>query len=149
MVAVGGGGLISGIATWIASESPSTIIVGASALNDRAMAASIDAGEIITPQFEPTFSDGTAGGLEDDTITFDICQELVDDWIDVSELDLARSVAAMIDDHHQLVEGAAGVALAAASQWATANPGSRVVAVSCGANVGATSLQAMLELARR
>ena len=62
VVSVGGGGLISGIATWIKASSPSTLVIGASAANDRAMAASIDAGEIITPHFEPTFSDGTAEG---------------------------------------------------------------------------------------
>ncbi|NDH24066.1 MAG: pyridoxal-phosphate dependent enzyme, partial [Actinobacteria bacterium] len=109
VVSVGGGGLISGIATWIKASSPSTLVIGASAANDRAMAASIDAGEIITPHFEPTFSDGTAGGLEDDTITFDICRALVDRWVDISELEIARAVASMIDDHHHLVEGAAGV----------------------------------------
>ena len=149
VVSVGGGGLISGIATWIKASSPSTLVIGASAANDRAMAASIDAGEIITPHFEPTFSDGTAGGLEDDTITFDICRALVDRWVDISELEIARAVASMVDDHHHLVEGAAGVALAAATHFADTNPGTRVVAVSCGANVGATSLEAMLAMANR
>lgn len=149
VVSVGGGGLISGIATWIKALSPSTLVIGASAANDRAMAASIDAGEIITPHFEPTFSDGTAGGLEDDTITFDICRALVDRWVDISELEIARAVASMVDDHHHLVEGAAGVALAAATQFADTNPGTRVVAVSCGANVGTASLEAMLAMANR
>ncbi len=149
VVSVGGGGLISGIATWIKASSPSTLVIGASAANDRAMAASIDAGEIITPHFEPTFSDGTAGGLEDDTITFDICRALVDRWVDISELEIARAVASMVDDHHHLVEGAAGVALAAATQFADTNPGTRVVAVSCGANVGAASREALLAMANR
>ncbi len=142
VVSVGGGGLISGIATWIKASSPSTLVIGASAANDRAMAASIDAGEIITPHFEPTFSDGTAGGLEDDTITFDICRALVDRWVDISELEIARAVASMVDDHHHLVEGAAGVALAAATHFADTNPGTRVVAVSCGATVSYTHLRA-------
>jgi threonine dehydratase len=149
VVSVGGGGLISGIATWIKALSPATLVIGASAANDRAMAASIDAGEIITPHFEPTFSDGTAGGLEDDTITFDICRALVDRWVDISELEIAQAVASMVDDHHHLVEGAAGVALAGATRFADTNPGTRVVAVSCGANVGAASLEAMLVMANR
>jgi len=140
VVSVGGGGLISGIATWIKANSPVTKIVGASALNDRAMAASIEAGSIITPHFEPTFSDGTAGGLEDDTITFDICRELVDEWVDVAEADIAAAVTNMIDDHHQLVEGAAGVAIAAATAEAAATPGARIVAISCGANISSETL---------
>ena len=146
VVSVGGGGLISGIATWVKANSPSTRIIGASALNDRAMAASIDAGQIITPHFEPTFSDGTAGGLEDDTITFDICRELVDEWVDVTEVDIARAVVSMIDDHHQLVEGSAGLAIAAATAWADAQPGSRIVAVSCGANVSSDMLGRMISV---
>lgn len=147
VVSVGGGGLISGIATWIKSRSPSTKIVGASARNDRAMAASIEAGTIVTPHFEPTFSDGTAGGLEEDTITLGLCQALVDEWVDISELDIASAVTAMIDDHHQLVEGAAGVAIAAATAEAAKSPGSRIVAVSCGANASSNALASMIALA--
>lgn len=147
VVSVGGGGLISGIATWIKAHSPETKVIGASARNDRAMAASVEAGAIITPSFEPTFSDGTAGGLEDDTITFDICRELVDDWIDVEEPAIASAVTNMIDDHHQLVEGAAGVAIAAATALAAESPGSRIVAISCGANVSAITLADMIALA--
>lgn len=144
VVAVGGGGLISGIASWVKQHSPSTQIIGASALNDRAMAASIDAGEIILPDFEPTFSDGTAGGLEDESITFGICQQLVDQWVDVTEVDIATAVTNMIDDHHQLVEGAAGVALAAATSLADQNPGASIVAVSCGANASSDALSRMI-----
>lgn len=147
VISVGGGGLISGIATWLKAHSPATRIVGASALNDRAMAASVDAGQIITPEFKPTFSDGTAGGLEDDSITFDICRELIDEWVDVAELNIAQATRNMIDDHHQLVEGAAGVAISAATSWADNNPGSTVVAVLCGANVSSTTMAAMLEMA--
>ena len=147
VVAVGGGGLMSGIATWCKAHSPDTRVIGASALHDRAMAASVEAGEIITPHFEPTFSDGTAGGIDDDTITFEICSALVDEWIDVSERAIARAVANMIDDHHQLVEGAAGVALAAATEHADRAPGARIVAVSCGANVSSEALGRMIAAA--
>ena len=147
VVSVGGGGLMSGIASWVKATSPSTLVIGASALNDRAMAASVEAGEIITPHFEPTFSDGTAGGLEDDSLTFPICAELVDRWVDITEHDIASAVTTMVDDHHQLVEGAAGVAIAAATQHAATTPGSTIVAVSCGANVSAGALRRMLDAA--
>lgn len=144
VVAVGGGGMISGIASWIKAGSPGTRIIGASALNDRAMAASIEAGRIVTPEFAPTFSDGTAGSLEDDSITYGLCRDLVDEWVDIAEDDIARAVVAMIDNHHQLVEGSAGLALAAATAHAGTHPGSRIVAVSCGANVSSATLAAML-----
>ncbi len=148
VVAVGGGGMISGIATWVKEHSPATEIIGASAMNDRAMAASLEAGRIVSPPAAPTFSDGTAGALEDDTMTFPICQVLVDSWIDIAEVEIARAVTSMVDDHHQLIEGAAGVAIAGATRWAESNPAGRVVAVSCGANVSSSALFEMLALAR-
>lgn len=144
VVAVGGGGLISGIATWVTEFSPATAIVGASPRNDQAMAASVAAGAIIDPPASPTYSDGTAGAVEAGAITFPICRDLVSTWMTVTESEIAGAVADMIDDHHELVEGAAGVALAAAARYGADHPGSTVVVVTCGANVSSTALRRML-----
>ena len=149
VAAVGGGGLLSGIASWLAHHAPGTRIVGASPANDPAMAASVAAGAIIEPPTSPTWSDGTAGAVEPGAITYPLCRDLVDHWSLVAEIDIARAVAAMIDDHHELVEGAAGVALAAAESWAAAHPGSTMVVVSCGANVSSTALRNMLDAVER
>ena len=148
VVAVGGGGLISGIATWLKDRFPATTIIGASPANDQAMAASVAAGRIIEPPATTTFSDGTAGAVEAGSITFPICTALVDEWIAVSEAEIATAVTAMIDDQHELVEGAAGVALAAAERYGTENPGANLVVVTCGANVSSAALGAMLEVAK-
>jgi threonine dehydratase len=144
VVAVGGGGLISGVATWFKANSPHTKVIGASPANDQAMVASVAEGRIVTPPSSPTWSDGTAGGIDNDSITFDICRRLVDEWITVAEHDIALAVADMIDDHHTIVEGAAGVALSAACEYAGEHPDHNVVAISCGANVTAATLRAML-----
>lgn len=144
VVAVGGGGLISGVATWLAERSPATAIVGASPANDQAMLASVAAGAIIDAPATATFSDGTAGGIEPDAITFDLCRSLVDEWLPVGEGEIADAVAAMVDDHRELVEGAAGVALAAAARWGASNPGASIVVVSCGGNVSSSTLRRML-----
>ena len=146
VVAVGGGGLISGIGTWLAQHWPETELIGASPANDPAMAASVAAGRIVEVDASPTFSDGTAGGVEPEAITFDLCRRLVDRWETVSERDIARAIRSMIDDQHELVEGAAGVALAAAERHAASNPGTSVVVVSCGRNLGADALGRMLAL---
>jgi len=148
VVAVGGGGLISGIATWFKTHSPHTKVIGASPANDQAMRISVAQGRITASPSRPTYSDGTAGGIDNDAITFDICRQLIDQWIAVSEDDIAQTVADMIDDHHTIVEGAAGVALAAAAEYAGTHPQHNVVAVSCGANVSAMTLQHMLTDAR-
>ncbi len=144
VVAVGGGGLISGIATWLADRAPTVAVVGASPANDAAMVASVDAGSIVEAPAEPTFSDGTAGGIEPGAITFEPCRALVSEWITVGETEIAASVRDMIDDHHELVEGAAGVALAAAGRYAAEHPGASIVVVTCGANVSSTTLKSML-----
>ncbi len=147
VVAVGGGGLISGIGTWLAERWPDTALIGASPANDPAMAASVAAGTIVEVDASPTFSDDTAGGVEAGAITFELCQRLVTGWETVSETEIAIAVRAMIDDHHELVEGAAGVALAAAERYGTERPGSTVIAVSCGANVTSATLARMLATA--
>lgn len=147
VAAVGGGGLISGIATWLAATHPDTVVIGASPVNDCAMVRSVEAGAVGEWPADATFSDGTAGGLEPAAATFDVCRDLVGEWLTVTEAEIATAVAAMIDDHHQLVEGAAGVALAAATAYGTTHPGSRVVAVTCGANVSSSTLAAMLATA--
>jgi threonine dehydratase len=147
VASVGGGGLLSGIAGWVSQHSPDTVIVGASPANDPAMAASVAEGRIIEPPADPTFSDGTAGAVEAGAVTFPLCQDLVDQWSLIDEMAIATAVRAMIDDQHELVEGAAGVALAAAERWAADNPGSRIVVVTCGANVSSQTLASMLAMA--
>lgn len=146
-VAVGGGGLMSGIATWVKHLSPETVVIGASPSNDAAMVESVAAGSIIEIEALPTLSDGTAGGIEEGAITFDICSELVDKWVTVSEEDIASAMAQFIDDHHEVIEGAAGVALAAAVAHADENPGATVVAVLCGANISSRTLADALNIA--
>ncbi len=65
-------------------------------------------------------------------------------WETVREVEIAAAVRAMIDDHHELVEGAAGVALAAAERYGTEHPGSTVIAVTCVANVTSATLARIL-----
>ncbi len=77
-------------------------------------------------------------------MTLELCRELVDEWVLVGEPDIADALRLMIDTHHELVEGAAGVALAAGLQMAARDPGQRVGVVSCGANIAADTLTAAL-----
>src|SRR6185437_10784314 len=97
VVAVGGGGLISGVAASIKSLLPGTRIVGASPANDAAMAASVGAGQIVDIDASPTLSDGTAGGIEPGAITFALCVELVDEWVLVTEDQIKEALQLTID----------------------------------------------------
>jgi threonine dehydratase len=144
VVAVGGGGLISGVAAAIKDQRPGVLVIGASPANDAAMAASVAAGQVIDIDAEPTLSDGTAGGVERGAVTFDLCRELVDEWILVPEDQIGAGLRLMIDVQHQLVEGAAGLAIAAALRVAQERPDQRVLVISCGANVSADTVQRAL-----
>jgi threonine dehydratase len=144
VVAVGGGGLISGVAATVKAALPATHIIGASPANDAAMAASVRAGEIVEIDALPTISDGTAGGIEPGSITFPLCTELVDEWVLVSEEQIYEALRLTIDTEHQLIEGAAATALAAAIESGTSHPDQTIAVVSCGANISASTLRAAL-----
>ena len=143
-VAVGGGGLISGIATWLARSAPEARVIGAQPAADAAMATSVEAGRIVEVAARPTLSHSTAGGIEAGALTFDVCRERVSEWVRVEEDAIADAVRRMLLDEHQLVEGAAGVALAAAAAYARREPEARVAAVSCGARLTPTELESVL-----
>lgn len=142
VIAVGGGGLISGIATALATDLPEATIIGTSPANDQSMVAA--AADRPAAPAKPTFSDGTAGAVEPGAITIDLCRDLVDQWMTIDETAIAGAVTDFVDDHHELVEGSAGVALAAAATYARTNPGAGIVVVTCGANVSAEAANRML-----
>lgn len=144
IVAVGGGGLIAGSAAYLKSVLPNVRVIGASPKNSPVMALSVRAGHIVEYASEPTLSDGTAGGVEQDAITFDLCRTLVDDWVLVSEEEIAGAMRDFISEHHQLIEGSAAVVLAALARKATELAGQRVAVVLCGANVGLDTLKRVL-----
>ena len=143
IVAVGGGGLIGGIAAVLKHHAPNVRMIGAQPANSKVMIESIRAGRVVDLPSRPTLSDGTAGGIEGDTVTFPLCRTLVDDWIEVAEDDIARAMRHAIEVEHQLVEGSAGVALAALSKCGPL-PAGRVVVVLCGANISAARLREAL-----
>ena len=145
-VTVGGGGLISGIAGVLKALRPEVRVIGCQPSNDAAMMHSIRAGHILEIEPQPTISDGSAGGIEPGSITFELCQTLVDEWIEVSEMEIMIAMRDFIEFQHQLLEGAAGVALAAFAKVADAYKGQRVAIVICGAKIGLDKLQHVLEV---
>ena len=143
-VAVGGGGLVSGVASALKSGNPDIRIVGCQPEASAVMAHSIEAGRILDESSRPTLSDGTAGGIEQDAITFGLCRTLVDEFVLVSEAEIAAAMCRFIDFEHQLIEGAAGVALAAMLKQKDALAGQRVVVLICGGNVSRDTLKRIL-----
>ena len=143
-VALGGGGLISGIATYLKAINPAVQIIACSPRNSAVMQHSVAAGQILDEESLPTLSDGTAGGVETGAITFALVRDLVDTYVDVSEAEIAAALRLFIESHHLLIEGAAAVAIAAYLQTKERFVGKNVVIVICGANIGLETLKQII-----
>lgn len=143
-VAVGGGGLVSGIASYLKAIHPGIMIVGCWPEHATSLYASLQAGRIVPVQEKPTLSDGTAGGLEPGSVTFDLARELIDDCVLVSEAGIADAVRLVAIEHHLIIEGSAGVAVAAYRKTAAEHAGKNVAIVLCGGNIMPSKLRAVL-----
>lgn len=144
-VAVGGGGLIAGIAGYLKGIGRTAEIVGCSPEHSAAMLASVRAGQVVDIESLPTLSDGTAGGIEPDTITFVPCRALVDVWVPIPEQEIAAALRMLVAAHEMPVEGAAAVAVAAFLKEHRRYTGRNVVLVICGANIDTCTLQQVLK----
>lgn len=134
-VAVGGGGLISGIGSALNPLRPQSAIVGCWPANSTALYSSLQAGHVVESEELDTISDGTAGGIEPDTITFDIARQVIADTALVSEAEIKGAMKLIAQTDRWMVEGAAGVAVAAMLKLAPAYQGRDVVVVLCGRNI--------------
>ena len=143
-VALGGGGLVSGVAGYLKSLYDRLEVVACSAENSRVMHESVLAGEILELESQPTLSDGTAGGVEPGAITFELCRGLVDRYLLVSEDEIREAMLLIIGRHHVLVEGAAGVAVAGFLKEERLNTGKNVAIILCGANLSLETLRTIL-----
>ncbi|MCV9921363.1 threonine/serine dehydratase [Pseudomonas sp. BT-42-2] len=134
-VAVGGGGLISGIGAALQGLAPRTRIIGCWPANAPTLQASLQAGRIIDMQEQETLSDGTAGGVEPDSITFGLCQQLLSQTVLVSEAEIKAAMRDAASCERWIIEGAAGVALAGMKKLAEEYRGKKVAVVLCGRNI--------------
>jgi threonine dehydratase len=144
-VSLGGGGLISGVAGYLKHERPGVRIVGCSPRNSMVMIESVRAGEILDLPSLPTLSDGTAGGVEAGSVTFDTCRALVDDYVDVTEEEIAGELRSFVLEHDVVIEGAAAVAIAALMKERDRYQGKNVVVVICGGNISPETLQGVMQ----
>ncbi len=143
-IAVGGGGLLSGIAGYLKQVQPDLEVVGCSPENSPVLCRSLEAGRVLDMESSPTLSDGPAGGMEKDAITFARCRDLIDRFVLVTEDEIADGVRQILQRHHMLIEGAAGVAIAAFLRERNKLRNKRIAIVLCGANISAEKLNDIL-----
>jgi threonine dehydratase len=147
-VAIGGGGLISGVANYIKAVNPSIKVIGVQMDDSNAMIQSVDAGERVALNDVGLFSDGTAVKLVGEE-TFRISKELVDEYIEVNTDTVCAAIKDVFVDTRSIVEPAGAMAVAAIKQYVATHKckGQTFAAILCGANMNFDRLRFVAERA--
>ena len=143
VVPIGGGGLISGIATAIAAKTNARVI-GVQAEGAATVPQSIEAGAIRTREAVDTIADGiaTRGVAER---TFAVIENRVDEVVTVSDPEIAVAITALLERHKILAEGAGAVGIAALLEGHfDYEPDETIVLALCGGNIDFNVLQTVL-----
>ncbi len=152
-VAIGGGGLIAGVASYVKAVRPDIKIIGVQTTDSDAMARSIKAGRRVALPDVGLFSDGTAVKLVGEE-TFRIARELVDEIIIVDTDAVCTAIKDIFQDTRSIVEPAGALAVAGAKAYverarASKKPikGQSLVTIACGANMNFDRLRFVAEMA--
>ncbi|MGD9109153.1 MAG: threonine/serine dehydratase [Gammaproteobacteria bacterium] len=143
-VAVGGGGLISGIGGYLKEINSKITVTGCLPQNSPVMAESIKLGKIIEMDTKPTLSDSTAGNIDLDAITFGFCKKYVDDYILVTEDEIKQAMCLFMEKEHMLIEGAVGVVVASMLKRQKFIKNKNIVLIICGANISMDTLKKVI-----
>lgn len=143
LVPVGGGGLISGIATAIKAKKPHVKIIGIQSSSVDVFARSFEVGKRLSQEIKPTIADGIAVGHPGE-LTFAVVQDLVDDFVTVTEDEIAQAILLTLERSKILVEPAGAVGFAALLSGkldSIIKKGSKVVVIATGGNIDPLLLQ--------
>jgi threonine dehydratase len=145
VVPIGGGGLISGIATAVKETKPSVKVYGVQTEAAPAMAESFRAGRIVKCPAWRSVADGIAV-KEPGELTFEYVRRYVDDVVTVSENAIRAAVIRLLETGKSVAEGAAATALAAvAGHQIPELEGRHVVMVLSGANIDLALLARIID----
>ncbi len=147
-VAIGGGGLISGVAAYIKRLRPEIKIIGVEPVDADAMNQSLKAGKRVRLSQVGLFADGVAV-REVGEETFRLCQEYVDEIILVNTDDTCAAIKDVFEDTRSIVEPAGALAIAGAKAYVEREQieGQTLIAIACGANMNFDRLRFVAERA--
>ncbi|RXK50148.1 threonine ammonia-lyase [Halorientalis pallida] len=144
VVPIGGGGLISGIATALKGRNPDVRVIGVQAEGASSAAASLAKGEIVERDSVNTIADGIATRRIGDE-TFPIIRERVDEVVTVSDEEIAVALTTLLERSKTLVEGAGAVPLAAILEERFAYDDDEVIVPAlCGGNIDLNTLTTVI-----
>ncbi|MBB4233230.1 threonine dehydratase [Rhizobium mongolense] len=114
LIPVSGGGLAAGIAAAVKTFRPHARVIGVSMERGAAMKASLDAGQPVLVEELRTLADALGGGIGlDNKLTFSMCQTLLDDFVLLSESEIAAGIRHAYDKEREILEGSGVVGIAA------------------------------------
>jgi len=147
-VAIGGGGLISGIASYVKRLQPGIKVIGVQPVDSDAMKRSIGAGRRVVLPHVGLFADGVAVkqvGKE----TFRIARELVDDILLVDTDEICAAIKDVFEDTRSILEPAGALGIAGAKRYVerTHLRDRKLIAIACGANTNFDRLRFVAERA--
>ena len=147
-VAIGGGGLISGVANYIKAVRPEIKVIGVQMNDSDAMIQSVNAKERVSLPDVGLFSDGTAVKLVGEE-TFRISSELVDEFMTVDTDAVCAAIKDVFVDTRSIVEPAGALAVAAIKKYVAQHntQGETYAAILCGANMNFDRLRFVAERA--
>jgi threonine dehydratase len=147
-VAIGGGGLISGVANYIKAVRPEIKVIGVQMNDSDAMMQSVAAGQRVTLPDVGLFSDGTAVKLVGEE-TFRVASGLVDSFMTVDTDAVCAAIKDVFVDTRSIVEPAGALAVAAIKQYVAEHgtQGETYAAILCGANMNFDRLRFVAERA--
>lgn len=145
-VAIGGGGLAAGVASYIKRLKPGIKIIGVQPVDSDAMRRSIAAGERVELKDVGLFADGVAVKLVGEE-TFRLCRELLDDIILVDTDAICAAIKDIFEDTRSITEPAGALAVAGAKAYIEREgcSGQTLVAINCGANMNFDRLRHVSE----
>ena len=146
--AVGGGGLISGVAAYIKRLRPETRVIGVEAADADAMAQSLEAGRRVRLKQVGLFADGAAVKYVGEE-TFRLCRQYVDEIVRVDTDAICAAIKDVFEDLRAVLEPAGALAIAGSKEYAARNrlQGKTLVAVASGANLNFDRLRFVAERA--
>jgi threonine dehydratase len=144
LVPVGGGGLISGVGSVFKAAPSGSKLLGVQSVSSPVMAESIKQERIVQMELEESIAEGLHGGVEPESVTFDLCKSLVDDFILVREKTIREAIRLLLTHRRQVVEGAGAVGIAAIIENPRRFKGRSVGVVVSGGNLDLDSLRNMI-----
>ncbi len=146
IVPAGGGGLISGVALAAKTLRPQVEIWGVQSVASQPYVVSWPKGRVVEVEYGDSLADGLTGSIPQSLL--DLARRRISGFIAVTEEEIAQAIAWLHREHHQVVEGAGAVGVAALLSGRLSSWGRKVGVVISGGNIDHERLEGILKTCR-